>query len=130
MTIPQAYRFTKDHEWLDQLADGTVRIGITDYAQAELGDVVFVELPEVGAQFKKGESFASVESVKAVSDVYAPVSGKVIAVNNTLVDGPELLNKSPHTEGWMIALQPSDKAELTDLMDATGYDALLSEISK
>ena len=130
MTIPQAYRFTKDHEWLEQLPDGTVRVGITDYAQAELGDVVFVELPEVGALLKKGESFASVESVKAVSDVYAPVSGKVVAVNSTLVEGPEILNKAPHGDGWMIALQPSAAGEIGELMDATGYGALLKEISK
>ena len=92
--------------------------------------MVFVELPDVGAQFKKGESFASVESVKAVSDVYAPISGKVLAVNGALTDGPELLNKSPHAEGWMVTLQPAEKGEIAQLLDAAGYTALLSEISK
>lgn len=130
MEIPKECRYTKDHEWVQPQPDGTVKVGITDYAQTELGDVVFVDLPSVGASLTKGKSFCTVESVKAVSDVYAPVDGTVVAVNSALADGPDAINKAPHTDGWMIALKPADPAQLNGMMDAAAYGALLKEIAK
>jgi glycine cleavage system H protein len=122
-------RFTKDHEWL--LADGAnYLVGITDYAQKELGDIVFAELPAVGVELKEGDAFATVESVKAVSEVYSPVDAVVIEVNEKLVNAPELINSSPNEEGWIAKIKLTNTDQLTGLMDETAYQAYLSEISK
>jgi len=118
---PKEFRYTKTHEWAKVEGD-RVRVGITNYAQEHLGDIVFVELPEVGRQVKQGEAFGVVESVKAVSDCYAPVSGEVVEVNGALADKPETLNQDPHGAGWMIVIRMSDPAELDNLMDADAYE--------
>lgn len=118
--------FTKEHEWV--VAKGnTVRIGISDYAQNELGDVVFVDLPAVGDRVEEGEGFAALESVKAVSDVYAPVSGEIIAVNEELEDSPELVNESPLDKGWIVEIEVDGEAQLGDLMNEEEYKAFLKE---
>ncbi len=127
MANPRDYLYTKDHEWV-RVIDGTARIGITEYAQNELGDVVFVELPAPELIVEEGEGFAVVESVKAVSDIYAPVSGTVKAVNEALEDSPELVNESPFDEGWIAELEINDESQLKDLMTADEYDALLEEV--
>ncbi len=114
---PSNFRYTKEHEWVD-VKGATGTIGITDYAQHELGDVVFVELPKVGAKFKAGQSFGTVESVKAVSEIYSPVSGEVIETNAKLVDAPETINSDPHNAAWLIKVKLSDPNELKSLMDA------------
>lgn len=129
MKVDAGCRYTKDHEWAKEEGEG-VKVGISDYAQIELGDVVFVELPEVGATFSAGDAFANVESVKAVSDVYAPVSGTVTQVNEALNDSPELVNESPYEGAWMIVLEPSDKSELDALMNAEAYKSHIDEVSK
>ncbi len=123
MNVPEDLRYSKDHEWA-RLEGGRVRIGITDYAQDALGDVVFVELPEVGSTVKVDESFSEVESTKSVSDVYAPLAGTVVEVNGDLVDSPERLNEDPYGEGWICALEPTDPAAYDALMDAEAYRAL------
>ena len=123
--IPGDLKFLKSHEWVQSQADGTVRVGISDHAQAELGDLVYVELPNVGDTLKADSQCAVVESVKAASDVYAPVSGEVIAVNEDLVDAPEKVNDSPYDEGWLFTIQPSATEELTRLLDADAYGATL-----
>jgi glycine cleavage system H protein len=122
MASPANSKYTNEHEWVRVEGDTAV-VGITEYAQSELGDVVFVELPAVGAQIKQGETFGVVESVKAASDLYAPVSGEVVEVNAALQDAPDLVNKEPHDGGWMLRVRPSDLAsELQQLMDAAQYD--------
>ena len=120
---PADYRYTKDHEWV-KADGGQATIGITDYAQAQLGDVVFVELPVVGRTIKQGEVFGTIESVKAVSELYAPVSGEVVAVNDALSTSPETVNKDPHG-AWIIKVKPSNAGELGSLLDATAYGALV-----
>ena len=120
---PAELKYTKDHEWI-RIADGEGRVGITDYAQKQLGDVVFVDLPEVGRMLQKGESFGSIESVKAVSDLYSPVSGEVIAVNPALASRPETVNEDPHG-AWMIALRLSRPDEAQSLLDDTQYADLV-----
>ena len=126
MNIPDDLRYTKDHEWTRQ--KGTrVLVGITDFAQDQLGDVVFVELPAVGDQVKRGESFGVVESTKAVSELFAPISGKVVEVNGPLLEAPESINEDPYQEGWMIAIEPSDPKELAGLLDAKAYQAHVAE---
>ena len=120
IVIPGDRKFAEDHEWT-KYEDGTVRIGISDYAQDQLGDIVYVELPEVGATLSKGQSFGVVESVKSVSDLFMPVSGEVIEVNETLADEPELVNKSPYDEGWMLVVKPSETSELYTLMTPEVY---------
>lgn len=121
---PEHLRYTKEHEWA--AADGTrVRVGITDFAQRELGDVVFVELPQVGASVRQGQSFCVVESVKAVSDVYAPVSGTVVEVNGRLAQEPELLNRDPYGEGWICVIEAADPAQLDGLLTAERYRELI-----
>jgi len=122
MAYPANLKYTKDHEWLDVAGDRG-KVGITDYAQQQLGDVVYVELPEVGAKLKQGQSFGTIESVKAVSELYAPVSGEVVEVNAALKDKPEVVNSSPHAS-WMIVLKLATPAELGGLLDASQYDAL------
>ncbi|HEX2035229.1 MAG TPA: glycine cleavage system protein GcvH [Chloroflexota bacterium] len=121
MATPTDAKYTKDHEWV-RLEGDTAVVGITDYAQNELGDVVFVELPATGSPVKQGESFGVVESVKAASDLYAPLSGEVLATNEALTDSPDLVNKAPYGDGWMIKVRPSDAGELATLMDAGAYD--------
>ena len=120
MDIPKDLKYTEEHEWAKQEGD-TALIGITDYAQHSLGDVVFVELPEVGTQLKKGEAFGSVESVKAASDIYMPLSGEVVEINNELEDHPELLNESPYEKGWIIRISVSDPEESAGLMNGEQY---------
>ena len=126
MKFPEHLKYTKDHEWVRVEGD-TGMVGITDYAQGELGDIVFVELPVVGEKVKQGETFGTIEAVKAVSDLYAPVSGEVIEVNSKLENESELVNKEPYEAGWMIKLRLSDSGELTNLMDAKQYKALVGK---
>lgn len=126
---PSDYRYTKDHEWI-KVEGTTGTIGITDYAQNELGDVVFVELPKVGAALKTGESFGSVESVKAVSEIFAPVSGEVVEINAALADAPEKINQDPHGAAWLIKVRLANPAEAAALMDAVAYQAYISEQAK
>ena len=126
MSIIKDLKYTKEHEWVKQ-EDGTVRIGITDFAQAELGDIVFVELPEVDDEIKKDEPFGSVESVKTVSELYAPISGKVVAINESLSDSPEFVNESPYEKAWMIIVEPSDSSELDELLSADQYEEVINE---
>ncbi|KAA0876214.1 glycine cleavage system protein GcvH [Nitrincola tapanii] len=118
---PKELKYVASHEWIRDEGDGTVTIGITDHAQDLLGDVVFVELPEVGDQVSAGDDTGVVESVKAASDVYAPLSGEVVAVNEDLEDAPELVNSDPYGDGWFFRLRLTDPAELEDLLDAEGY---------
>jgi glycine cleavage system H protein len=126
---PNDYRYTKDHEWVK--VDGSMgMIGITDYAQHELGDVVFVELPKVGAHLKAGESLGTVESVKAVSEIFCPVSGEVTEINPALGNAPEKLNQDPHNSAWLIKLRLTDAKETSGLMDAAAYEAYIAEKSK
>ncbi|MHB1400148.1 MAG: glycine cleavage system protein GcvH [Trichloromonadaceae bacterium] len=120
MDFPDELKYTEEHEWL-LVEDELVTVGITDFAQDSLGDIVFVELPEVGTMLVAGKPFGVVESVKAVSDVYAPISGEVIEVNEELPDSPETLNTSPYEDGWMIKIKPSDRSQLEDLLDADDY---------
>jgi glycine cleavage system H protein len=119
---PAELKYTKDHEWI-RLEGETGTVGITDFAQQQLGDVVYVELPEVGAKLSAGESFGTIESVKAVSELYAPVSGEVTEVNTSLREAPERVNSKPH-EAWMVKLRLSDPGETTGLLDATAYQSL------
>ncbi|MFO7310764.1 MAG: glycine cleavage system protein GcvH [Bacillota bacterium] len=121
---PEDLRYSKEHEWVRQEGN-RVRVGITYYAQHELGDVVFVDLPQEGSIFQAGEAFAVVESVKAVSDIYAPVSGRVVEVNRELADRPELINQDPYGAGWIAVLEMENPAELEDLLDAEAYRALV-----
>ncbi len=120
--IPAELRYVASHEWIRLEADGSVTIGITDHAQEALGDVVFVELPEVGKELANGQEAGVVESVKAASDIYAPIAGTVLAVNEALSDAPEQVNGEPY-EAWFFKLQPSNPAELESLLDAAGYQA-------
>ena len=124
MDIPEDLRYASDHEWV-RVEGNEVRIGITDYAQDALGDVVFVELPEVGASVKKGDSFSEVESTKSVSEVYAPISGTVTQVNTELTDNPERLNDDPYGDGWVCVIAVADEGELAQLLDADGYRSLI-----
>ena len=119
--LPNELRYLETHEWVRNEGDGIATIGITDHAQEALGDVVFVELPEVGRVLAAGEESAVVESVKAASDIYAPVSGEVIAINEALEDEPETINNSPYGDGWFYKVRMSDPAELEGLLDAAGY---------
>lgn len=125
MNVPDQLRYTEEHEWLQTLDDGSVRIGITDYAQEQLGDVVFVELPAVGDEFEAGAMVAEVESTKSVAEVYAPVAGKVLAVNDQLVDTPELVNQSPYEDGWFVILEPQDGLDESGFLDASAYGRLI-----
>ena len=118
--VPETLRYTKDHEWA-KLEGKRTRIGITDHAQTELTDVVFVELPPIGKVVKQGEPLGTVESVKAVSEIFAPVSGKVVEVNKALEEKPEIVNKDPYGEGWMVVLEASEAARADSLMDAAAY---------
>jgi glycine cleavage system H protein len=124
MAYPADLKYSKDHEWI-RIKGDTADIGITDYAQQQLGDVVYVDLPEVGRQLSAGQSFGSIESVKAVSELFSPMSGEVVAVNPALKDHPEAVNTTPH-ETWMIRVKLTDPAATGDLLDSTRYEALLS----
>ncbi len=123
MQIPEDRKYAENHEWALLLDDGTVRVGITDYAQDALGDIVFVDLPEIGRQLDAGESFGEVESTKSVSDVYAPVAGSITTRNEALVESPELINSDPYGDGWFVVIDPGDSGSLDHLMDAAEYTA-------
>ena len=126
---PTGYRYTKEHEWLN-VEGSQATLGITDYAQQELGDVVFVELPKVGAQFKAGQSFGTVESVKAVSDIFSPVSGEITEINSALADAPEKINQDPHGAAWLVKIRLADPKETAGLMDAAAYQAYIAAQAK
>ncbi|REI11175.1 glycine cleavage system protein GcvH [Staphylococcus felis] len=126
MAVPNELKYSKEHEWVK--VDGNVAlIGITDFAQSELGDIVFVELPEVDDEVSEGETFGSVESVKTVSELYSPVSGKIIEVNEDLEDEPEAVNESPYEKAWMVKVELNDESELDALMDAAAYEEMIGE---
>ncbi len=124
--VPSELKYTRSHEWLRSEDDGLVTVGISDHAQALLGDLVFVELPEAGTEFVAGDECCVVESVKAASDVFMPISGEIVEVNNALADEPEMINNSPYDNGWLFKVQPSAN-ELDDLMDADAYQAETEE---
>jgi glycine cleavage system H protein len=126
MNTPKELRYSEEHEWV-KVEGEQVRIGITDFAQHELGDIVFVELPEVGDVVTVNEPFGSVESVKTVSELYAPISGKVVAINEDLSDSPEFVNESPYEKAWMILVEPSDSGEMDSLMSAEQYEEMVKE---
>lgn len=126
MNLPKELRYSEEHEWVKQ-EDGKVRIGITDFAQAELGDIVFVELPSVGDTVTADEPFGSVESVKTVSELYAPVSGTVVEINEELDESPEFVNESPYEKAWMIVIEPSDASQIDALMTAEQYAEMTKE---
>lgn len=126
MSTPKDLRYSEEHEWV-KTEGNTVRIGITHFAQSELGDIVFVELPEVGDTVTADEPFGSVESVKTVSELYAPVSGKVVEVNEDLNDSPEFVNESPYEKAWMIVVEPTDASEVDNLMTAEQYEEIINE---
>jgi len=128
MQVAEDRRYTEDHEWTLQESDGKIRIGISDFAQDALGDVVYVELPEVGTTYAKGDSLCEIESTKSVSDVFAPISGTVVAVNETLTDHPELINADPYGEGWIALLEPTDAGEIDALLDAAAYTELTAHV--
>jgi glycine cleavage system H protein len=124
MNFPDDLRYSTDHEWV-RLDAGKARIGITDYAQDALGDVVFVDIPEVGARVEPGETFSEVESTKSVSDIFAPIAGVIVEVNAELDEAPEHLNNDPYGDGWICVIEPDDVAQIDDLMDAEAYRALV-----
>jgi glycine cleavage system H protein len=127
--VPKDYRYTKEHEWVRVEGD-TGTVGITDYAQHELGDVVFVELPGIGATLERGKTLGTVESVKAVSEIYSPVAGKVLAINETLATAPEKLNQDPYGAAWLVKVKLADPQAVSTLMDAAAYQAYISEKEK
>lgn len=129
MAYPTQYRYTKEHQWIEVKGD-TGTIGITDYAQNELSDIVSVDLPAVGTKLMAGKMFGSVESLKTESEIYAPVSGEVVAVNTTLQDKPETINNDPHRPGWLIKIKLANPAEVDALMDAAAYEAFIAENKK
>ena len=126
MNVPDELRYTSDHEWA-RVEDGRVRVGITDYAQDALGDVVFVQLPDVGSRIEAGSSFGEVESTKSVSDLYAPITGTVAEANTDLADAPQRINEDPYGEGWICLIDPEDASAVDALLDAEGYRALISD---
>lgn len=125
--IPKELSYTKTHEWIGNDGDGTVTVGITDYAQSSLGDLVFVELPETGTKVSAGDGVAVVESVKAASDIYAPVGGEIAEINEQLADSPELVNEDPFGEGWLYKLSIEDEDALDDLLDADAYQRIVED---
>jgi len=125
--VPNELKYTKEHEWLREEADGTFTVGITEHAQELLGDMVFIDLPEVGTQVGQGDDCSVAESVKAASDIYAPISGEIVAVNAELEDSPEQVNSEPYGSGWIFRIKASDATELEALLDAAAYEALLED---
>ncbi len=125
LNLPEDLHYTEDHEWAMEVDDDTVRIGINDYAQDQMGDIVYVGLPEIGEHFEQGEEFGTIESVKAVSEAYMPIGGEVVAVNTDLEETPELVNEDPYDAGWMIEIKPADIDELESLMDVDAYLEML-----
>ncbi|AKS40733.1 glycine cleavage system protein GcvH [Wenzhouxiangella marina] len=125
--IPSELRYSESHEWISQEDEGVVRVGITDHAQAQLGDLVFVELPEPGTTFAQGDACAVVESVKAASDIYCPVSGEIVEVNESLIDSPETVNNDPYSDGWLFSVKLEDADELEGLMDHEAYQEHIDE---
>jgi glycine cleavage system H protein len=126
MNIPKDLVYTKDHEWI-RIDEELAVVGITDYAQSELGDIVYVELPEIGTEINQGDSFGTIEAVKAVSDLYMPLTGEVIEVNESLNNNPEIINKDPYIEGWMIKIKFSDLTEREELLDNNKYENLIKQ---
>jgi len=124
MNLPEELKYTKDHEWT-RVNNDEVIVGITDYAQSELGDIVYLELPEVGSNVSRGESFGTIEAVKAVSDLFAPLSGEITAVNNQLNDSPEVINSDPYGDGWMIKIKLENQDELSELLTSAEYQKLI-----
>ncbi|MGH8615321.1 MAG: glycine cleavage system protein GcvH [Gammaproteobacteria bacterium] len=124
--IPEELKYTRSHEWVQVQDDGSVRVGITDYAQQELGDMVYVELPEVGKSYQAEQECAVLESVKSASDIYCPITGKIVEANTSLVDTPDTVNTDPYGDGWIFRLQPDDGEDLETLLDADVYGALIS----
>lgn len=125
--IPATLKYTETHEWIEDLGDGTVRVGITDHAQELLGDMVYVELPEAGDSFEAGDECAVVESVKAASDVYAPVAGEIVEINENLANSPDLVNQDAYQDGWLFVIKLSQPDEMEDLLDAETYEAKAAE---
>ena len=123
---PEEYRYTKEHEWIKK-ENSEIIVGITNYAQKELGDIVYVDLPAAGKKFAKGEAFGSIESVKAVSEIYAPVNMEVVSVNATVTDQPELINQDPHGKGWLIKVKLSNDSDFDSLLSARDYEELISQ---
>lgn len=126
MSFPDDLKYTQEHEWVRNNGDGTVTIGITDFAQGELGDIVFVELEPEGSDFGKDDIFGTVEAVKTVSELFAPVSGEIIEINDALEDDPELVNSDPYGDGWMVKMKLSDSSELDDLLSAADYKEIVN----
>ncbi len=126
MGVPKGLRYSQEHEWVKD-ENGNFRVGITEFAQSELGDIVFVELPEVGAELQANEPFGSVESVKTVSELYAPISGKVVEVNEELTDNPEYVNESPFEKAWMVLIEPANPSEVEQLLTAEQYEEMINE---
>jgi glycine cleavage system H protein len=124
--IPSQLRYTKDHEWVEQTSDGKFRVGITDFAQAALGDIVYIQLPKVGDQVAQGKVCGEVESTKSVSEIYAPLTGKIVSVNSELDAAPEILNSDPYGAGWIIEVEVSESSQLDSLLSPTDYQALIS----
>jgi len=129
MDFPIELKYSREHEWV-RVEDDTAYIGISSYAQDALGDIVFLELPEVGDEFEKGDVLGVVESVKAVSDLYAPVTGEIVQVNEPLVDSPETINDDPYDDGWIVAMKFTDREELDELLDAAAYEKYIKEIAE
>jgi len=125
--IPANLKYTETHEWIEDLGDGTIRVGITDHAQELLGDMVFVELPEVGDTFEAGDECAVIESVKAASDVYSPVAGDIVEINENLANSPDLVNQDSYHDGWLFVIKLSQPDEMDDLLDAETYEAKAAE---
>ena len=124
--LPEELKYSSTHTWSELQDDGTVKVGITNYAQQELGDIVFVELPETERSYASGDECAVVESVKSASDIYCPINGEIVAVNENLKDSPEYINEDPYGTGWIFSLQPDDEAELGELMDAAAYEEYIN----
>ena len=126
MNIPENLKYSKEHEWVS-VEDDVAVLGITDYAQGELGDVVFIELPSVGEHFESGDAFGTIEAVKAVSDLYSPLNGEIIEINENLEDAPETINNDPYNDGWMVKLKLDDISQIDSLLDANAYKELIGE---
>ena len=126
MAVPSEFKYSKEHEWV-KVEGNTATIGITEYAQGELGDIVFVELPDVDDEINEGDTFVSVESVKTVSELYAPISGKIVEVNEELEDSPEFVNESPYEKAWMVKIEISDDSQLEELLSADQYSEMIGE---